>query len=266
MTLWRRVLCLGGLLLVAGASGAEPAPGGSASKTKGEADTRLSAVLKEWDQTRHAHGDLHYKFTYTPLKTDPRQMAESDIRRVEVFLRRPDRILLKEWDSKDRPAFVVLCIGPEARLYDFQQKKELVFALPPDVRFPERGERCTERAKLTFCAALVEGLAWTALGPPLGNLGGRFTLTLEKEDDHWTYLTLNPKKKSGWLPDAEWQVVLDRKSRWVRRVWRKQGWADGLTVDFEEPDKTPLPPEIWEPPFKKLPEGWEKLEGAWPEK
>jgi hypothetical protein len=107
---------------------------------------------------------------------------------------------------------------------------------------------------------MLEGGLWQFLGPPAEGLGPRFVVRLEKEDDSWSYIRLDPKKGQGWFPDQEWQVVLDKQGRWVRRAWHSSGFGGGVTVDFERPDQAPSPPGTWDPPFKQLPEGWTSLD------
>lgn len=104
--------------------------------------------------------------------------------------------------------------------------------------------------------ASIAAVWWAFVGFTGGDLDGRVTVKLEKEDEHWTYLRLSGKERIWFFPDPDFQVVLAREGRWVRRfVWwpsRNETW----TVDFKEPRKESLPPRTWEPPFKELPVGW----------
>jgi hypothetical protein len=118
-----------------------------------------------------------------------------------------------------------------------------------------------------FLERINEIMVWSILGPPVPVINGRFTVRLEKEDDYWTYIRLDPIGTQGWLADLEGQVVLDKKNRWLRRVWLRTNrflFSGEITTDFEEPKAGHFPPETWDPPFKELPKGWKRQDAALP--
>ena len=57
-------------------------------------------------------------------------------------------------------------------------------------------------------------MVWSILGPRVPVINGSFTARLEKEDDYWSYIRLDPIRTQGWLPDLEGQVVLHKKNHW----------------------------------------------------
>jgi hypothetical protein len=247
-----------GLLLLVGTVAA-PAGG-----SKEEAPARLDAVLRDWARARKAHRESHYQFTWTETTSDLFTGTEKKrIYHGEVFLRRPDRLRVVARDAGGELALVAVFVGGTARVYDYRSRRALDLTLPSGRRFPRSAERCAADSPQGLFEGFLEAALWPVLGPPAEEVQRRFTPFLESEDQHWSYIRLRPRKTQGWLPDGEWQVVLHRKEGWLRRVWQGDStFGRQVTVDFQRPEHGPLPPGIWDPPFRELPEGWRR--GAWP--
>jgi hypothetical protein len=235
--------------------------GTNGQERKRPPDPRLAAVLREWKVEQRTSVEWHRKFTWTDRRRDPLEGKRvNKVYQGELFVKAPDHLRVDLRDPQGRAFLTMLCVGDEARFYQFGEKREVIVALTSDFRMPERVFGAVEK-KRTWVGSMLEALTWPVFGPPLTRLEGRFVLRVEKEDDDWTYIRLEPVHQSWWLPDDEWQVVLSRKKRWLRRVWSRGGFpGEGLTVEFDEPQEGPLPPRTWEPLFTKPPKGWERLD------
>jgi hypothetical protein len=210
-------------------------------------------VLREWEQTARAARQFRCTFTWSAREpTSPRRTPEAA---GELFLSRPHRLRVELRDPAGSPAVLILCTGGQAHLYDYHLRK--VYTAPcdrPSRLFPS-GLHTDGSADGRRMARLLEEWQWVFAGLPVPDLRRRFAVHLEREDEHWTCLRLTAKEREGPAPDADWQVVLARQGRWVRRLWRS-GCLGELIVDFTEPIKSHLPAATWEPPFKEPPPGW----------
>jgi hypothetical protein len=233
--------------------------------SKASTDERLNALLRDWDRVRLGPHEWHQKFTWTRTSPDPfsQEGFNKLVDHAEMWIKRPDHLRIEARDQKGDPHMTVLCVGEKARIYFFSQKEEHSFSLPAGFRVPENvGQRVNPNLQ-----TINEIFVWPVLGPPLSAPNGRFAVRLEKEDDYWTYIRLDPIGTHWWLADLEGQVVLDKKNRWLRRVWlRTSGFliSGEITTDFEEPKAGHFPPEIWDPPFKELPKGWKGHDAGLP--
>jgi hypothetical protein len=244
----RKVVAAAGLVALLAVAAAPPAD-------------RLDAVLKRWDAARRGARQSHYKFTRTATYDDAfKGKRTKTVWQGDVFIQRPDRLRVEARDEKGDPAVVALFVGGKGRTFLFDARQEVVLSLPEKVRFPAAAERCIDVGDRGFMVAFLESQLWAVLGPPSGGLEGRFTPRLEKEDGHWSYLRLEPKRRWGWLPDQGWLVALDKRDGWLRRVWCGDDLGQGTVVDFKKPDHEPQPASTWEPPFKELPKGWTRAE------
>jgi hypothetical protein len=247
----RKVVAAAGLVALLAVAAAPPAD-------------RLNAVLKRWDAARRSARQSHYKFTLWTT-TEP-VTHKKTAWHGEVSVQRPDRVRIDVKDEKGGPMLLALFTGGQARAYFLTSRKVLLLSFPGHVRIPAAVERCVgdcrERCIGTggllpgvgsICDgppdSWVEGYLFLVLGPPSRGLAGRFVPRLEKEDGRWSYVRLKPRWREA---DVPWRLVLHKEAGWLRRVSR----PGGLAVEFEEPDRGPLPASTWEPPFKELPKGW----------
>jgi hypothetical protein len=231
----------------------------SDTPAKARSDEGLNAVLREWARARQNPDEWHQNFTWTVR--DPlcnQEKLDKVIDHGEIWIRRPDHLRVEARDSKGNPLLTVLCVGENAQIYFFLERTAFIFSLPAGCRLPASAEQRAARDP-GFFDAIGETLAWSVFGPPVSALNGRFVIRLEKEDDFWSYIRLDPIRTHWWMPYSEWQVVLDRKDRWIRRVWQHNVGGDcEITVEFKRPERRQFQPDIWDPPFKELPEGWKK--------
>jgi hypothetical protein len=244
------VVLLAGMLAAAGSQ--RPAEEMLPGETR--APARLDAVLRGW--ARVAVRDAHDKFTMAPLGDSFSGSEKQAVYHGEVFLRRPDRLRVEMKDAKGHRTFLAVFAGAEGRVYDFVKKAELRVELLEGLRLPGPADRSVGMQGGIIGAFVEHGL-WFFVGPPAQGLEGRFVPRLEHEDDDWSYIRLDPKRRQGWLPDSEWQVVLDKKDFSLRRVWNRNGLdGEGVMVDFEPPDHASPPSGAREPLYQELPEGW----------
>jgi hypothetical protein len=234
--------------------------------SKASSDERLHALLRDWDRVRLGPREWHQKFTRT-RGSDPDPFFDTkQIDRAEMWIKRPDHLRIETRDQKGDPHFTVLCVGERVRVYDFTVKQELSFSLPAGIRVPETvGQRAANNPG--FLERINEIMVWSILGPPVPVINRCFTARLEKEDDYWSYIRLDPIQTQGWLPDLEGQVVLHKKNHWLRRVclYNDRGLLKvNIETNFEEPKAGHFPPETWSPPFKELPKGWKTDDAALP--
>jgi hypothetical protein len=252
------VLALG-TLVVPGGTGAREMPptrpgpeGAGRGKAPAPSDAHLAQVLREWERATQADREFRYIFTLT--RRDLVFGKAAEVGTGEVCVWRPDRVRLEMRDAARKPVKIFLQANGQSRVYDFKAKSLNSVRWGGAVETPA-SRPGSLKVRPDDPTGWFSQFSWPFLGFPMVELGKRFTLRLEKEDEHWTYIRLIPKERGWWLPDAEWQVVLARQGRWVRRVWLCDG-GDEMTLDFTPPQKGPCPPHTWDPPFKYLPAGW----------
>jgi hypothetical protein len=188
---------------------------------------RVVAALHDWGEARRAARHCRYQFTRTGSEYDVFKGGQTKtVWTGEVLIRRPDRLRVDIKDEKGGRLFTALATGPRAELYDYANKRRLVAELPAGLRLPEAAGRCASGSEVGLLRAVLEGMAWPVLGPPSSGFQGRFTAVLDKGDEHYWHVRLEPAKRWGWLPDSEWHVVLARRGGWLRRL-HKEGPATG---------------------------------------
>jgi hypothetical protein len=228
-------------------------------------DPQVARVLEEWRKARQATRATHQRFqrTFRDLTFNKVEVVHGDL-----YAQRPDRLRIEISTAGGDPDMTFLFVGEKAEMYEFTSKRVYSRVLRRGVRIPETVDQHLEMTppqpalRELLCPPIFwpdqvvfETVLWPYLGPPpVSTLARRFDVRLEKEDDWWTYIRLKGQRE--WL---DWQIVLERKQRWIRRIYQVQPDGNKLTVDFDTPDIGDPPADIWKPPFDKLPKGWERF-------
>jgi hypothetical protein len=236
---------------------AEPGPekpSNGDNKAPADTETQLAKVLQEWEHATRSAREFHYTYTSTTL--DPVFNGPPEVTSGEVFISRPHRLRLEHRDAEGKPDEMVLGKDGQISLYNFKSKSliSVPWERPADVP-GAKADSGNSLGLLGLLHEMFEETRWIFVGFPVADLKAKFVIRLEKEDEHWTYLRLAEKKRSGWSLASTWHVVLAREGRWVRRI-RKETPPHEFTLDFTEPQQGPIPPRAWEPPFQELPKGW----------
>lgn len=228
-------------------------------KTTSPPQTRLEEVLDAWDKARRASKEFQEEFTST--STDSFQDPPTRVVvHGKMFIQKPNRVRVEMKDSKGNPSLIAVCIEDKCQIYLFDQKTELAFTFPSGFRLPESAETWVSR-KGGFVESMKETILWTLFGPPIRNLGERYKVHLDKEDENWVYIRLEPKKWSFLIFESSkptWKVIFNKKEGWLRRLY--VGEISPTQLDFFPPMPGRLPPQVWDPPFKELPPGWKRNE------
>ncbi len=252
-------------LTLTGAAVARDVPPGQPAEIAEEPDRRLVEVRLAWGRETNSVKAAHVRFTMTQLDRITRTEA---VTRGEAWMRKPGllRVDLKRDDERVPGQFVV-CKGNEVRY--FANGEELVLPLRQAFDFTDLGvPKAREKEPWFFGSTFGEFKAyfqrrtWPLVGFPVKQLPNRFELRLAKEDEHWIYLELKPRRAAEWKDVRLIQVVLHRKEGWVRRVYER-GPITEVTIDCEKPDTaTPVSPESIS---KGLPVGWKRVEVPLPD-
>lgn len=260
------LVLLAGAVAIAGsglthpASAAEP----KAEKAAPETDARLQAVLRDWDKANNAIRDAHYQFRWT--SNDP-TFQETTTFQGEAFVKKPDLLRLNWKDDKGRFSFILYYTGKTARLFDFAKQTEAVYPIPagyPDSEVKLGG----------FIGAMAEivqeRVQWMYGGFPVEQLQKRYRLRVAREDDYYVYVRGESPPQRGWFSNARgrFEVVLDRETHRVRRVWFEAPNKQTTVWDFQKVETNVTPPITPEALGKDLPRGWRKepMSLDWPGK
>jgi TIGR03009 family protein len=266
------------LLLATDLIGAAPAQGQGAvpSRQAGEAkaqprDAKLEAVLRAWEEARGAVKEMHARFKMT---RESRGWARKEVGHGEVRLRKPDLLRVDLADEQGRPDSIWLLTKEDIHHYTFKDKVHRVLPAPT-----ERDRAAETRNKtgrgfaglFSFRGALsisLQDYCWGVYGGmPPADFKDRYDLCLTNEgDEHWVYIEVRPRTARDRADFEKCQVVLDRKTFWVRRAWIEFSSGDTATWDFDRPDRAPVPHVTRESLTKELPKGWNRVETDYPVK
>jgi hypothetical protein len=247
-------------LLVAPA-GSEPPALAPAKKLS---DARLQEVLAGWAEGNDAARQAHIRFKL--IERDD-MVGSTHVDEGEAQVRKPDllRIHLKG-DGGVRADRTLLCTGAEFR--DFDDGRELVFHPRQVFDFVDFGiPKSRDKDRWLFFGSVgnlkvsLQYRTWPFMGFPVKELPKRFKVTLDKEDEHWSYLTLVPNLDTDRDAMKSMQVILHRQDSWVRRVSIYDRTSAGVVVifDFENSPDTTTPVTL-ESVTKDLPVGFQRTE------
>ena len=103
------------------------------------------------------------------------------------------------------------------------------------------------------------------MGLPVCNLKERFDVRLTRDDDNWIHLELKPRKQGDRSSFRGMEVVLERKTLWIRRLWIEQPNGSTKTYDFQKPgggsEESVTPESI----LMGLPDDYKKVDVGCPE-
>ena len=238
---------------------AEPAP---PADDTAQAESRLDVVLREWAKASEAVQESHFTVQVTDYDST---VGEARHSRLEVFVKKPDliRIDARKEDGSLDSSFVY----KKGVIHDFRpsDREEIMYSLPSDFGFPAQPERYPEDWMSRLKGGGLEHYSWIAVGPPVWNLKERFNVRLTKEDDYWVCLELKPRQQQDHDSIKHMQVVLEKKTFRVRRLWIESPNFSQQTFDFQKPNggsEEGVTPEII---LKGLPEDYKKVDLGCPE-
>lgn len=226
----RTVLAAALLACLDRAAGAAPAP---PADEKAEAEARLNAVLEQWAKASDAVVESHFKIRMTSLD---RITEESQSTSMEVFVKKPDLMRIDRTDGKGVLTSATVYKDHKVHWFECAQRTHTFYTLPEGFGFPEHPDRYPDGFFSWFQGMLLEQSCWLAFGPPVRDLKACFDLHLAKEDEFWLYLEIKPRKERDRCKFKRIQVVLERKTSWVRRIWLEQPNETTTTFDFERPN------------------------------
>jgi hypothetical protein len=227
---------------------------------KAEADARLDAVLREWAKASDAVHEAHFTIRISERDSITEEKSTSS---MEVSVRKPDLMRVDYKSQKSGPAWFIYK-DRTVRLLSSGDKKDRFYTLSDEFGFPENPGRHSDDFLSSIGGGFLEQVCWIAYGLPVGDLKSRFDLRLSKEDDNYIYIEIEPRHKDGWMPDNRMQVVLNRKTYKIRRLWVKQPNSTETTCDYERPKEDSAGSITPESVLKGLPEDYEKVDMAGP--
>jgi RNA polymerase sigma factor (sigma-70 family) len=239
-----------------------PGPPPPAREPERKPESRLEAVLCDWAKASDAVRETHYKFTQT---TKDKTFDRTEVRRGEVFFKKPDLLRVNVVDEKGKPTEVLLWEKRALHLLNFKERNETIAPLPPD--FPYQGRPNPSPKTFWGRFALLSDLGpivWPFAGFPVRQLETRFDLRLAKEDQYYSYLDLTPRTPADKAFFQRARVVLNRDGLWVRQLWFENPNNSDVTYDYEKPNTAPVPPitrDLLLKGLKNLPPGWKRLDG-----
>ncbi|HBI42432.1 MAG TPA: hypothetical protein DDY78_06170 [Planctomycetales bacterium] len=222
---------------------------------KAEADARLDEVLRKWAKASDAVHEAH--FTIRASQQDAITDKISTFS-YEVFVRKPDLMRVDVKDHKSGPARIIYK-DRTVRLLSSADKLDRFYPLSDGFGFPEHPERYPDDFFSWIGGGFLEQVSWIAFGLPVRDLKSRFDLRLSKEDDYYFYIEMTPRHKDGWMPENPMQVVLNRKTHQIRRLWMEGPNDTQTTYNYERSKKNSAEPITPESILKGLPEDYEKV-------
>jgi hypothetical protein len=226
-------------------------------------DARLQEVLAGWAKANDALRQAHIRFKMIDrddvLKTSEVWEGWAQVRKPDLL-----RIDLRGAGGV-ASGRILLCTGDEFR--GFERGKELVYHPRRVFDFVDFGipkSRDKDGWLMISCLGEfkvhLQQRAWPFIGFPFKELPKRFKVTLDTEDEHWSYLTLVPNSEPDRATTKSMQVVLQREDSRVRRVSILCRTPPGsITFDFERSPDTTTPVTL-ESVTKDLPVGFERTE------
>ena len=157
-------------------------------------------------------------------------------------------------DDKGRPTEIFFCDGKDAHLYNFDKRDEFVCEIPAG--YPE--SHLSRGFFLGGIARLYQQrIQWVYFGFPVAEMRKRYRFRLTKEDAAWAYIEVEPdtKEERAGSTFEKLQVVLDRKTNLVQRLWFLEPGQES-TLDFKRIDPTTDHPVSLESMSEGLPKGW----------
>ena len=134
------------------------------------------------------------------------------------------------------------------------------YSLPDSYGFPDNSDRYPGDWLDAIIGGLLERSDWLALGPPGRDLKSRFDLRLTNEDDYWIYLEIKPRQQWDRNNFKHMQLVLNRKSFQLRRLWIVQPNYGETTYDLEPPNSGSDEAMTANSILKGLPEDYKKVD------
>jgi TIGR03009 family protein len=236
-----------------------PPPDGPAPAAQRPPEPRLEAVLHRWAQASQAIQEARFGFTQT---AKDKASERTEVRRGEVFYKRPNLLRVNVRDEEGRPTETFLCEDRALHVLNFRERTETIFALPPDL--PEDGKQAALPNAVRGRLAHLFDFAfepWSLVAPPTPRGGPRFDVRLAKEDQYYVYIDLAPRTPADRAELQRARVVLNRDGPWVQQLWVEHPNGVEVTWDFDKPDPNPDPPITRErllKDLKNLPPGWKR--------
>jgi hypothetical protein len=221
---------------------------------KAEADARLDAVLREWAKASDAVHEAHFTIRISERDSITEEKSTSS---MEVSVRKPDLMRVDYKSQKSGPAWFIYK-DRTVRLLSSSEKKDRFYTLSDEFGFPEHPDRHPDDFLSSIGGGFLEQVCWIAYGLPVGDLKSRFDFRLSKEDDNYIYIEIEPRHKDGWMPDNRMQVVLNRKTYQIRRLWIEN--STETTYDYERPHEESAESITPESILKGLPEDYKKVD------
>jgi hypothetical protein len=221
-----------------------PSPGEMPADLPAERDAPIRDVLHEWQVANQAIRQAHY--TYTRTEVD-HTFGQKRVARGEAWVIRPGLLRLDEKDDTGKARRTLLCKGRDVHLFNHESKLEAVYYRSPGrFGFPEQPERYPDGGILEllaggFIGAVLEQHSLFFGAIPVKKLEAWFAIRVEKEDEWWTYIWLEPRGKREKERWGRVRVVLDRKTYRVRQVWCARPNGSELLWDFESMTVNPSP-------------------------
>jgi hypothetical protein len=242
------VACGFAVLVTAG----HPARGDNPWKTSADVEDRVQKVLEEWARVNERTRPMRYTFRRTDK--DP-TFGIKTVWRGKVLYKQPDILRVDLLDAKGKKEGSAVFTEKRIHLYRFNPGQTVSLSLPEDRTFMGRKTR-----HHTGWGGLVESVSrslrqqyfYFYAGLPALELPELFDIEL-KEDRHYRYLTLRPRRKEDKAYFTRLRVVLQRATYRTRQLWMESADGSETTIDFDPPD-TKGPPVTTKELFRGLPE------------
>jgi hypothetical protein len=219
---------------------------------KAQADARLDVVLREWDKASDAVHKTHFTIRISEWDSITEKKSTSS---MEVFVSKPDLMRIDYKNQKSGPSWFIYK-DRTVRLLSSADKTDCSYPLSDGFGFPEHPGRHPDDFLSSIGGGFLEQVSWIAYGLPVSDLKSRFDFRLSREDDNYIYIEIEPRHKDGWMPDNRMQVVLNRKTYQIRRLWIEN--STEMTYDYERPHGDSTEAITPESILKGLPEDYKK--------
>jgi outer membrane lipoprotein-sorting protein len=220
---------------------------------KQNAESRLEALLKEWEKADQKIHEIHYTIQVT---TEDRVLKDKQRCRIEGFVKRHNLARINLNEKTEEPILIAFLNDRILEIYKCETKEKLSWALPDD--FPEKWFEGGWLGSL-MAGAFQDNREFFCFEFPVGKIHEEFESSLRKEDDNWAYIEMFPKSERRKADVKKMEVVLNQKTHLVRQV-RFFDCNGNLSIyDFQKLDINPTPPITLESISKNLPKGYKEL-------
>jgi hypothetical protein len=217
------------------------------------AESRLEALLKEWEKATENIRAAHYVIDWT---REDRVLKDKEVFQIEGSIKRSKLARIDLKDNRGKTTIIYLLNDRTFDIYNFANELKYSFEIPagfPETYVPKEGleqflARSFQQERQLFYFEF-----------PFGEIGQLFDIRLRKEDKDWTYIRLIPKSEEKKSLFREMEVVLDQKTHLVRqyRVLDVTGNRD--IYDFRKIEVNPTPAITLESISKDLPKGFKEI-------